>query len=275
MLPAPIAPLSLKDKVQITKQLLKSTATIHEINTVRKHLSLVKGGGLAKIVYPATMISLIFSDVPSNDISFVASGPTVRDKTNIDDAKAILSKYNIKYDGEFFETPKEDKYFENVHNFILCSGKTVLSAMGKKAEEMDIQARVLRSDFEADADQACRILLENANSGELLLATGETTVKIKGKGKGGRNQQLVLSALKYIKEGDVVISCASDGYDYTEAAGAIADSETLKKAKEYNLNIEEYINNNDSFHFFEKTKDQIMTGKTGLNVSDIFLVYKN
>ena len=261
-------------EVELFKELTKKGANIQEINTIRKHLSLVKGGGLAKIAYPATIISLIFSDVPSNDISFVASGPTVKDSTKVEDARKVLEKYDIPYKGDFFETPKEDKYFKKVHNFLLCSGKTTLNEMLKKAKEMNLPAVIFKSDFQEDADITGKILLENAKGGELLLAAGETIVKIRGDGKGGRNQELALSALNYINEGDIVISCASDGYDNTESAGAIADAETLKKAQEQNLDIQKYLDNNDSFNFFTITKDQIMTGKTGLNVSDIFLVYK-
>ncbi len=260
--------------IEIFKELTKKGAVIKEINTVRKHLSLVKGGRLAKIIYPATTISLIFSDVPNNDISIVASGPTVKDNTTIKDARDILKKYNIKYKGKMFETPKEEKYFKNVFNLLVCSNKTTLNAMLKKATEFKISAKILSPDLQMNANEAGKFLLKNTKKGELLLTGGETTVKIKEKGKGGRNQHTALSALKYLEKGDVVISCASDGYDYTEVAGAIADDEVIKKVKKLNLNIQEYIDKNDSFNFFKKTKDQIITGKTGLNVSDLFLVYK-
>ena len=260
--------------VEIFKELTKKGATIEEINTVRKHLSLVKGGGLAKIAYPATLASLIFSDVPGNNIGMIASGPTVKDTTTAQDAKMILKEYNIQYNGELFETPKEDKYFENVFNFLVCSNKNTKKAMLKKAKELGFFAKVLDEDLQMDANEAGKFLLSKTESGELLLAGGETTVKITGKGKGGRNQHTVLASLLSLEAGDILISCASDGYDYTEAAGAIADTETLKKAKELGLDIQKYLDKNDSFNFFQKTKDQIITGKTGLNVSDIFLAYK-
>ncbi len=260
--------------VEIFKELTKKGATIEEINTVRKHLSLVKGGGLAKIVYPATLASLIFSDVPGNNIGMIASGPTTKDTTTVQDAKIILKEYDIAYQGELFETPKEDKYFENVFNFLVCSNKNTLQAMLKKANELKIYTKVLDQDLQMDANEAGKFLLSKTKKGELLLAGGETTVKITGKGKGGRNQHTALASLLSLETGDILISCASDGYDYTEAAGAIADQETLKKANKLGLDIKKYLEENDSFNFFQKTKDQIMTGKTGLNVSDIFLAYK-
>lgn len=259
---------------EIFKRLTSDGAPIEEVNTVRKHLSTVKGGGLAKIAYPATIVSMIFSDVPGDDIGLVASGPTVKDSSTIEDAKNILNKYEIRYEGNFFETPKEDKYFEKVFNFLVCSGKNTLLKMSEKAKELGIQSRIFKSDFQADADEAGKILLENTTPGELLLASGETTVKVRGEGKGGRNQHTVLASLEYLKKGDILISCASDGYDYTDAAGAIGDWDTIEKSQNLHLSVPEYLNNNDSFHFFEKTQDHIQTGRTGINVSDIFLVYK-
>lgn len=259
---------------RLFKLLTERGARIQEINTVRKHLSLVKGGGLAKIVYPATMIGLIFSDVPGDDMSFVASGPTIKDKTTITDAQAILDKYNIREKVDFIETPKDDKYFRRVYNFLVGSNIIALEAMKQKGNSMNINIRIGKRDFEADADNAAKILLEQAKPYEVLLVGGETTVKIKGSGIGGRNQELCLSALQIIKKGEIIIACASDGYDNSDAAGAIADQITLQKAKNLNLNIKSYLDNNDSFSFFAKTGDQIITGLTGINISDLFLIYK-
>ncbi len=263
-----------KTQVELFKKLTKKGANIKDINIVRKHISLVKGGGLAKIIFPAKVISLIFSDVPGNNLSTIASGPLIKDTSTPKDAKKILTKYQIKYSGNFFETPKENKYFKNISNFLLCSAETMLLAMQKKAKQLKINTRVLKKSFQADADKAGKILLKKTKSGELLLAGGETTVKIKGQGKGGRNQQVVLSSLKYLKENELIISCASDGYDFTKVAGAIGDLETLKKAKKLKLDPNKFIKNNDSFNFFSKTKDQIITGPTGINISDVFLIYK-
>lgn len=256
------------------ERLTKKGATIKEINTIRKHLSLVKGGGLAKIIYPATLIGLIFSDVPGDDLNFVASGPTVKDKTTIVDAQNILDKYNIDEKVEFIETPKQDKYFKRVYNYLVCSNKIALEVMEQKARSMNLKARIWKNDFESDANEAAKLLLQEAKTGELLLVGGETTVKIKGNGLGGRNQQVALSALQFIKEEEILISCASDGYDNSDASGAIADKYTLQKAKNLGLNIKSYLDNNDSFNFFAKTGDQIITGLTGINISDLFLIFK-
>ena len=295
-------PISELKGVKLFKYLTARGVNIKEINTVRKHLSLVKGGGLAKIVYPATVIGLIFSDVPGNDISVVASGPTVYDKTTKKDAGRILKKYLCKEEYPRLsasisalvrvlkETPKDEKYFEKVHNFLISSNKSALEKMIEKAKKLGLKARIYKCDLEGEARKAGKILLSKAKKGELILVGGETTVKLKGKpfgrtpaegearqrrqGKGGRNQELVLGALRYLKPGEIIISIASDGWDNTEAAGAIGDQETLKKAKKLNLNINKYLDNNDSFHFFSKTGDLIFTGHTGINVSDLMLVYK-
>ncbi len=259
---------------EIFKELTKKGANIEEINTVRKHLSLVKGGNLAKYAYPAEVVSLIFSDVPGDDISYIASGPTVKDHTTIQDAKRILKEYDVAYSGKFFETPKDDKYFERVHNILVCSNKIPLFAMQKRAKKHGIIAKILSFDLQGNAETIGKFLMENTEKGELLLAGGETTVKIKGAGKGGRNQHTALATLKYINKHLVFIACASDGYDNTEFAGAIADEITLKHARKKELNIDAYLENNDSFKFFEETGDFIYTGKTDINVSDLFMVYK-
>lgn len=261
--------------VQMFKDLTKAGAPINELNIVRKHLSSVKGGNLAKSIYPAKCVTLIFSDVPGNDLSIIASGTTVKDPSTKKDAMNILNKYNINYEGDLFETPKEDKYFENVFNILVSSNRHTLNSMKKKAEEFGINTKILDKDINMDANDLGKFLIEKTKHKELLLAAGETTVKITGSGKGGRNQQSALAALRHIKNEDVIISCASDGYDFTEAAGAIADKIALEKTKKENLEIEEYLKKNDSFNFFEKIKDQIITGKTGLNVSDLFMSYKN
>ena len=271
-----------KNSILATKSLTQSGASILELNTVRKHFSLVKGGGLAKIAYPATVINLIFSDVPGNDISMVASGPTVFDKTTKKDARKILQKYNLSTSDvdRLRETPKDKKYFEKVYNFLVSSNKNVLEELKNKAEALGFKARIYKDNLEGEAQKVGKILLSKVRKRELILAGGETTVKLKGKpfekpqGKGGRNQELVLGALKYLKEGEMIISIASDGWDNTEAAGAIGDQETLKKAKKLNLDIGDYLNNHDSFRFFKKTGDLIFTGHTGINVSDLMLVYR-
>lgn len=258
--------------------LMKKGASIQEINTVRKHISEVKGGHLAKICYPATVIGLIFSDIPGNDISQVASGPTTYDSSTIEDTKLILKKYTVLADTGFQsyplqETPKESKYFDNVHNFLFSSGSIALQACKKEAEKLNYKVSIFSEQFQGEA----RILgpeIVNTSKGPktCLLGCGESTVIVKGKGTGGRNQELVLSALQYLKDNQVITSIASDGHDNSDTAGAIGDKNTLKKASELNLNPKEFQKENDSFSFFSKTGGLIQTGLTGSNVSDFFIL---
>jgi glycerate 2-kinase len=334
--------IDLKKYIQVNQELLKSGANIYEMNTIRKHLDLVKGGGLLKILYPAKVISFIFSDVPGNDLSFIASGPTVKDKTKIADALKIIKKYklrNIKKE-DLIETPKGEKYFKNVKNILALSNLTALKAMKEKAESLGLKAKILTDNLKGDVKDVAKFLFQEIKKSKekILIAGGETTVKVKGKGKGGRNQELVLWFLKYIlpelndrinypnniypnnrpnnipgykpnenqkfgpdsgnkfgidsgsdiKFGNnsgkvfgqhsgnnfIIISLNSDGWDNTEFAGAIGDKMTLEKAKKLKLDIDKFLENNDSFHFFKKTKDGIITGRLPVNVADLILVCK-
>lgn len=255
-------------------ELTKKGATIQEINVVRKHLSLIKGGGLAKLAHPATVLSLIFSDVPGNDPSIIASGPTVRDTSTVRDAQAVLAKYGVAFTGMFTETPKEEEYFKKVRNVLVCTNEDALVKTQELLRSKGYDVQIHATDLQMEARETAKFLLSKAASGQVLLAGGEMSVKVKGKGKGGRNTEMTLAALPERQEGEVVISCASDGIDNTDAAGAIADDETAKKMREQKLDPVSYLENNDSYHFFEKTGDLIKTGYTGVNVSDLMLVYK-
>ena len=275
--------IGLKRYIQVNQELLKSGANIYEMNTIRKHLDLVKGGGLVKILYPAKIISLIFSDVPGNDLSFIASGPTVKDKTKITDALRIIKKYKLKSvrKEDLIETPKEEKYFKKVKNILALSNLTALKAMKEKAESFGLKAKILIDNLKGDVKDVAKFLFSKIrNSKEnILIFGGETTVKVEGKGKGGRNQELVLWFLKDLatyKKGDNIgiVSINSDGWDNTEFAGAIGDKITLEKAKKLNLDIDKFLENNDSFHFFKKVKDGIITGRLPINVADLILVWK-
>jgi glycerate 2-kinase len=293
--------INLKKYIQVNQELLKSGANIYEINTIRKHLDLVKGGGLLKIIYPAKVISFIFSDVPGNDLSFIASGPTVKDKTEIADALKIIKKYKLKSirKEDLIETPKEEKYFKNVKNILALSNLTALRAMKEKAESLGLKAKILTDNLKGDVKEVAKFLFQEIKRSKekVLIVGGETTVKVKGKGKGGRNQELVLWFLKYTdlygsktdntdnknprssaldpcKSAYLIISINSDGWDNTEFAGAIGDKLTLEKAEKLKLDIDKFLENNDSFHFFEKTKDGIITGRLPVNVSDLIILYR-
>jgi glycerate-2-kinase len=260
---------------------LKSGKTISEINTVRKHLSLMKGGGLAKIAYPATVVGLIFSDVPGDKFEDVASGPTYKDKTTLEDAQNIIKTNNL---GEFdlVETPKEDKYFEKVKNFVLVSNKIALEAMAKKARELNLGVNIVSTDLYDEVSESLRKIFHTSLefkagiAGKVSLAAGEPSLVVSKKGgKGGRNLHMGLEVIKnklITDEKSVFISFASDGMDNTDMAGAVVDMETIKKAEHLKLNPEEYSSDFDSYNFFKQTGDLIDTGPTGANVSDLMIL---
>lgn len=272
--------ISLDKQIEVSKALLTSGANIYDMNTVRKHLSRVKGGGLAKALYPATVATMVFSDVPGNDLSFIASGPTVKDATTIADAWTLIEKFGIKDSTELTkddlsETPKDEKYFTNVHNQIVLSNQTALLAMEKKSQELGLTARIFSDTFQSEAKEAGQKLLREAKTGEMLLAGGETTVKVaKNGGQGGRNQEVVLSVLPELNEKTVIVSFDSDGFDNSHFAGAIGDQSTHMAAKSLGLSEQDFLAQDNSLAFFEQAGDGIDTGRLPSNVSDLFIVYR-
>ena len=272
--------VSLEKKISIGKALLKSGANITEMNIVRKHLSDVKGGGLAQILFPATIATMIFSDVPGNDLSTIASGPTVEDKTTIEDALRIIKRFklekelNLNHDA-FVEKPHDGKYFQNVHNVIVLSNQTALNAMLARAKKLGQHAKIFSDRFESDAKTAGKKLISATHHGSILLAGGETTVHVaKKSGKGGRNQELVLAALEYVKRDITICSFASDGFDNTEHAGAIVDYKTTEHSSQLGVEPLKYLRMNSSFDFFEEVGGAIITGRLPSNVSDIMIVLR-
>lgn len=271
--------VDLETLSNVGKALLQSGANISEMNVVRKHLSTVKGGGLAKHLYPATVASLIFSDVPGNDLSVIASGPTVRNTSSLNDVRELLKKYDIQAkvqlsDDDFLETPTTEEYFADVHNVLIVSNMTALKAMQQKAQDAGYTATILSDHVQGDARTLGQHLVEQAKSGEIMLAGGESTIKITGSGKGGRNQALVLSSLSHLNDATLIVSFDSDGWDFYGFAGALADQETLKKAQGKSIAPESYLKNDDSYGFFAEVGDGIDTGKLEANVSDLYIVYK-
>lgn len=271
--------LDLNQMIEVNKALLHCGANITEMNAIRKHLSKVKGGGLAKLLYPATTVNLIFSDVPGNDLSVIASAPLVKDTTTIRQAIAIYEKYkldtyNVFSTSDFVETPKEDKYFEKVSNVLMLSNLTALNAMEKKARQLGYEVHVMTDRLQGDSRTMGEKLINETPNGQILLAGGETTLKVTGHGKGGRNQALVSSALPYIKGGTVLASFGSDGWDFYELAGGIVDADTLKKCEEMNVDAKDYLKDDNSYEFLMKVGDGINTGKQNSNVSDLFIVLK-
>ncbi|KKT30808.1 MAG: Glycerate 2-kinase [Candidatus Collierbacteria bacterium GW2011_GWC2_44_18] len=262
---------------EVSAKLINSGATISEINVVRKHLSKVKGGGLAKHLFPARIVNLIFSDVPGNDLAVIASGPTVRDGSTIKKALSILDKYEISRsdipESSLTELPKEAEYFENVDEVIVLSNMTALEAMNMEAKNLGFKSFIFSDKIQGDTRIMGRKLIEQTPPGKILLAGGETTIKVVGKGKGGRNQALVLASLP-IEDDTLVLSFDSDGIDFYHFGGAMADKKTGVKAKELNIDAQEFLKNDDSAGFFEKVGDGILTDKLGSNVTDLMMILK-
>lgn len=267
---------------EIFQILTRQGADILELNTLRKHFSLARGGFLAKYAYPAKIVSLIFSDVLGNNLSFISSGPTVKDETTIDDALQIIEKYQVSNfldlsQIELIETPKEDFYFENVNNFLVVSNETALLAMQTKAKELGYTAKIIDTQIKGEAREVgLKILsdLRKENSKTVLLYGGETTVTVVGHGRGGRNLEMALACAFEVQDNELVLPFDSDGRDNGEFAGAIADKLTrdliLKNLEEAKI----YFQNNDEYPLFEKIGNYLYSGDTGSNVSDLILAIK-
>jgi glycerate-2-kinase len=262
--------------------LTKQGANIIELNTLRKHLSLARGGFLAKYAYPAKVVSLIFSDVLGDNLGFISSGPTIKDETTIEDAYKIIEKYHL---AEFvnlenislIETPKEDKYFENNLNILAVSNETALSAMAKKAKELGFNPIIKERHISGEASEVgIKILYELRESppNTVLLYGGETTVTIKGRGRGGRNLEMALAVSFSVLENELVLPFDSDGRDNGDYAGAIADFITRKAVEENIVEAKIYLENNNEYPFFEKFGNYVYTGDTGSNISDLIIAIK-
>ena len=300
LLPFPYNGLTLKNKQDTIKILLSCGATIHEINTIRKHISKIKGGRLAQAVYPATLVTLMLSDVVGDDLDVIASGPTVPDSSSFYDCKNIFRKYNIidkipqnilnhiesGISGEIDETPKpHDPVFDKTYNLIIGNNFESLMSAKEKAESLGYNVLILSSMIEGETrfiaqvhGAIAREIIKTGNPLPLpacILSGGETTVTISGNGFGGRNQEFALSASIDIsgKKNIVMLSGGTDGTDGpTDAAGAFSDTFTLKRAEEMGLNPYRFLANNDSYHFFQKLGDLFITGPTNTNVMDLRIV---
>jgi hydroxypyruvate reductase len=272
-MPAPAPPLTLAAKQEITRQLLNAGATIHELNTVRKHLSLIKGGQLAAAADPACVLSLVLSDVIGDDLDVIGSGPTVGDPSTFQQAESVLRKFGVSIpEGTLRETPKVTL----AQNLIVGSNRLAMDAAAAKAKDLGYRTLVLSSSVDGEAREIARmhaaIVKEILTAGRpvrrpaCLLSGGETTVNVRGRGLGGRNQEFVLAAAIAL-EGHgpaTIFSAGTDGLDGpTDAAGAIADEWTPLAGSR------QFLDNNDSYHFFEKLDALVKTGPTGTNVMDV------
>lgn len=298
--PAPAEGISLADKQAITQLLLACGATIHEINTIRKHLSRIKGGRLCESANGASVAALILSDVIGDDLDIIASGATAPDPGTFADVLAIIRRYGLQEKipravadhlwrgsrGEVPETPKPgDAIFNRVENCIIGSISDALTAAESEARNRGFTPLVLTSMLQGEAAEVakviCAIAREIRRSGRpvpvpaCLLSGGETTVTLRGGGLGGRNMELTLAgAIELIGvENTVLLSAGTDGTDGpTDAAGAFADGSTLSRAATKNLNPAAYLADNDSYRFFKQLGDLFITGPTRTNVMDLQIV---
>ncbi|MFQ5964541.1 MAG: glycerate kinase [Candidatus Scalinduaceae bacterium] len=300
LLVQPHKEITLQDIQTTSNELLACGATIGEINSVRKHLSAIKGGQLAKASYPSTLITLMLSDVVGDPMDVIASGPTVPDESTFEDACKVIQKYSLENripdgvvkllergrTGGIEENPKQgNKVFINTQNLIVGSNRIALEAAKKKAEDLGYNTIILSSQVQGESKEAARFFASIAkeiyhtetpiSKPACIITGGETTVTIRGNGKGGRNQEFALSAAIEIEgyEGIVVLSGGTDGTDgLTDATGAIVDAHTCRYAREkFYLNSEDYLDRNDSYHFFNKIGQHMITGPTLTNVMDIML----
>lgn len=280
LLSLPDAPMTSADEAELFKELTAQGAPIQDMNTVRKHLSRARGGALAAAAYPAEVVSLIASDVPDNDIEYIASGPTVLDSSIVADAQAVLAKYGVAAPAGcvFRETSKDENFFKRVTNILFLSNQDALATMREEAARRGYSATIADDHFTGEArniGSAITKRLHDAPAKTALLYAGESTVTISsGTGVGGRNQELALSALADIRDDELLLSFASDGRDNTDHAGAIVDETTHAHAREKNLSAEEYLDAHRSYDFFTTAGDALLTGYTGSNVSDLIIALK-
>jgi len=297
----PVAGITLADMRVLTKSLLRRGATINEINAIRKHLERTKGGNLARLAHPAQVITLILSDVVGNPLDVIASGPTVPDSSSFGDAYRLLERYDLLaqsppaivshlllgVEGLIPDTPKPgDGIFERTQNLIVASNDIAATAAEGAARSMGFNTLLLTTYIEGEAREVARVFAALARevvaSGRpvrrpaCIIAGGETTVTVRGQGMGGRNQEMALMAAICI-EGldDVAIVClATDGTDGpTDASGALADGDTLRRAAAQGLAPQDYLDDNDSYHFFQALDDLLLIGPTNTNVNDLIFVF--
>lgn len=302
LLIAPAAGVTLADKQEVTRLLLKAGADIEELNAVRKHLSAVKGGRLAQLAYPAQMVTLILSDVIGDRLDVIASGPTAPDIATFADAWGVIEKYQLQTKipqrvleflqqgvaGQVSETVKNnDPCLLHVRNVIVGGIGVALNAAKEKSLQLGIRADIIKADLQGEARVAANFLAQaarkklsklQAHEQYCLLSGGETTVTVRGDGMGGRNQELALAFALEIAglQGVSLLSAGTDGNDGpNDAAGAIVDGSTAAKARQLGCDPLQYLAHNDSYHFFQKfdassgERTHLITGPTGTNVMDI------
>jgi len=296
----PAEGITLEDLMRTNELLLRSGAKIQELNAVRKHLSRVKGGQLARLAAPAQVLSLILSDVPGDPLDSIASGPTAPDPTTFQDAARILKRYGLwdkvplgvrarieaGLEEKVPDTPKPgDPVFGRVQNVIVSSGRTAAEAAAEEGEKLGYRALILTTTLEGEAREVAKVFSALARElvrfrrplppPALLIAAGETTVTVRGDGSGGRNQELALAAALGIQglPGVALMSLGTDGRDGpTDAAGGLVDGDTITRLEAAGVDPEEALVQNDSYHALRAAGDLLVIGPTGTNVADLVLL---
>jgi hydroxypyruvate reductase len=290
LLVAPAEGLTLDDKIGVTEVLLRSGATIQELNAVRKHLSAVKGGRLLERMVPARVLTLVVSDVIGDDLSSIGSGPTALDPSTFRDALDVLTRYDVigkapasvvdhlrrGVSGAVAETPKPgDSVLDHVEHRLLASNRTSLAAAAEKARALGFEVGVFAQDMVGDvhvqAQRFAKALLERRGPAALI-AGGELTLEVTGSGLGGRSQEFALVVARELAGRDdvIVLAAGTDGTDGpTDAAGAFADGRTWERAREHGLDPEALLANNDAYRVFDPLDGLLRTGPTGTNVNDL------
>ena len=293
--PAPAPPVTLAEKQQVTRMLLAAGATIGELNAVRKHLSLFKGGLLARAARPATVLTLALSDVIGDPLDVIASGPTAPDPTTFAEALAVLDRRGVLdrvptsvkdrltagARGEIPETPKPgDRLFASVTHVVIGNNTLVVDAAARTAEGLRYRARIVTHGLQGEARDAGRDLVAEGRSASppaCLVAGGETTVTVRGQGRGGRCQELALAAALELRtdEGLVVLAAGTDGTDGpTDAAGAVVDAGTMARGRAVGLDPRRSLDENDAYAFLRASGDLVVTGPTNTNLLDLYVVLR-
>jgi glycerate 2-kinase len=301
LLTLPAEGVSLEDLVETTELLLRSGATIGELNAVRKHLSQIKGGGLARLAAPAPVAALVLSDVVGDPLHVIASGPTSPDATTFADAWAAVEHYGLAkrlpaavaahlragLEGERAETLKPgEALFRRVQNVIVGSNRLAAEAAVDSARALGFNALLLSTFVEGEAREVGRVAAALAREvvahgrpvarPACLVWGGETTVTVRGQGKGGRNQELALAGALALEDlpGVVLLALGTDGSDGpTDAAGAVAGGQTVARARALGLDPRAHLANNDAYPFFDALGDLLRTGPTGTNVNDLLFIW--
>ncbi|RLL82665.1 glycerate kinase [Petrotoga sp. HKA.pet.4.5] len=283
----PVEDVTLEDLKKVTDMLLKSGANIVEINTIRKHLSRVKGGNFAKLVEPAKIYSLVLSDVLGDRLDSIASGPAYPDSTTIEDDEKIIKKYDLQLSEKILRALKNEtpKHLNNVETRIIGSVAKVCESAAKIAQSLGYNTMILTTTLDCEAKEAGSFLAAIAREEKgrerplktpcAIILGGETVVHVMGKGKGGRNQELVLSAARGIKgyQEVLIASVGTDGTDGpTDAAGGIVDGETVNRLQEKGIDVEKVLIDNDSYNALQSIGGLVITGPTGTNVNDLTFI---